>query len=227
MAKSTPETHFRKQLILVNLNYFMVINFSIFDTKSGWLNDGIYVHGLNKEIKEIITELGGPIKVSKLLNIKYTQLKEWPIGRKPISLEKLLELINLLDNENQVKVRQNINSADISLSARYSWRLVKFPKILSEDLAYVVGLVLGDGTLAGDKSNKKGNWVIGVFFDNKKHRDLYDVLIHKEFGVTSKHYQKNETCFTSYFCSKAVHWFLRSYFGVLMDINLIKSRFQT
>ena len=192
----------------------MQTNLSLFDVESNWLNDQIYVHGLKNEIKEILVHLGGPSKACNLLGVSYVALKEWPHGRKPISLKKLNMLIRFCSAPFQEKIKSKINSRDILLSCRYSPHKIKFPKVVTLDLAYILGLYLGDGTFAGDSSNRKGNWTIGAFFDNREHQTLCDSLLLKVFGIKAKHYDPKKTCFDSYFGSKVLHWFFRSYFGV-------------
>ena len=208
---SAPAIRPKNHLKLQNSNSLMGEKLSIFDIDSDWLKDEVYVHGLRKEIREILVRLGGPSKACKLLGVSYVALKEWPRGRKPISLEKLNQLISFCDANFQEEIKFRIDLEDVFLSCRYSPYKIKFPKQVSSDLAYCVGLILGDGTLAGDSLNEKGNWIVSVFFDNKEHRLLYDSLIHQEFGFTPNHYLQGENCFVSGFSSKAVHWFLRSY----------------
>jgi len=195
-------------------NSLMQEKLSIFDVESDWLKDQVYVHGLREEIREILVHLGGPSKACHLLGVSYVALKEWPHGRKPISLEKLNTLIGFCDAPFQKNIESKIDSKEILLSCRYSPHKIKFPKVLSSDLAYLLGIYLGDGTFAGDSSNKKGNWVIGAFFDNREHQVLCDLIILKIFGIKAKQYDSKENCFESYFGSKVLHWFFRSYFGV-------------
>ncbi|MDO8537537.1 MAG: LAGLIDADG family homing endonuclease [archaeon] len=192
----------------------MQTNFSIFDIQSDWLKDEVYIHGIKQEIKEILVHLGRPTKVAKLIGVSYFRLKEWPVGRSPISLRDLMQLTSFCSPDFQEKIKLKVDSIDIFLSCRYSPRKIKFPKTLSQNLAYCVGLILGDGTLAGNSSNNRGNWFVGLYFDNKTHQLFYDKIIFEEFNVQTKHMLSTEKCFVSYFCSKPIHWFLRSYFGI-------------
>lgn len=188
--------------------------FSIFDAPE-WLSDEIYVHGLKESIKEMFDHLGGPKKVSEKLVANYDQVREWTIGRKPISIRILKKLILLCDLSIQFGITNKINSTKILLSCKYSPHKVKFPTILSTDLAYVVGLILGDGCLAGDKVNKRGGWYVETLFDNLDHQKLYNKIIQEEFGINVKSYQpKNKNCYCSHLNSKVIHWFLRCYFGM-------------
>ncbi len=187
---------------------------SIFDVESEWLTDEVYVHGLKNEIKQIISNLGGPTKTSHLLNISYVALKEWPSGRKPISLGTLNKMLNLCSDTTREELKSKIDLQEILLSCRYSPHKIRFPKSVSPDLAYCVGMLLGDGSLAGNNSNSNGNWGVYIFLDDEEHRRIYDSVILKEFGFVPKHYMKGENCYISYFCSKAFHWFLRNYFEV-------------
>ena len=187
---------------------------SIFNVDSDWLKDEVYVHGVREEIREILFHLEGPSKACKLLGVPYTALKEWPNGRKPISIKKLNKLIGFCDASFQEEIKSKIDSKDILLSCRYSSHKIKFPNLITSDLAYLLGLYLGDGTFAGDSSNGKGNWTIGAFFDNRKHQALCNLLILKVFGINAKQYDSKKNCFKSYFGSKVLHWFFRSYFEI-------------
>ncbi|MCR4368386.1 MAG: hypothetical protein NUV67_00595 [archaeon] len=169
---------------------------------------------MRTEIREMLVHLGGPAKACQLLGVSYVALKEWPHGRKPISLEKLDKLIGFCTAPFQDEIKSKIDSREVLLSCRYSPHKIKFPKIITPDLAYLLGLFLGDGTFAGDSSNERGNWTIGVFFDNRNHQALYDSILLEIFGIKAKHYDSKKNCFVSYFASKALHWFLRSYFEV-------------
>jgi len=208
-----PATTSKNHLSFQNTNSSME-KLSLFNVESDWLKDQIYVYGLREEIREILTHLGGPSKACKLIGISYVALKEWPHGRKPISLEKLNKLIGFCIAPFKEEMIIKIDSKDVLLSCRSSPHKIKFPKTVSSDLAYLLGLYLGDGTFAGDSSNKKGNWMIGAFFDNREHQQLVDSLVSNVFGITVKQYDSKENCFESYFGSKVLHWFFRSYFGV-------------
>lgn len=192
----------------------MVRNFSIFDA-SDWLSDEIYVHGLESELKEIIAQLGGVICSSKKIGVNYSTLKDWPMGRSPISIVNLNALLNYCPVLFKEKMKTKIDLQDILLSCRYSPHKIKFPKFLSTDLAYVVGLILGDGSLAGDHSNLKGNWGFEVYFDSIEHQKIYCNIIQKELGVEVKScLRKNKNCYCAYLNSKILHWFFRCYFDM-------------
>ena len=185
---------------------------SIFKSNCPEQNKAIFVHGLKQEIKEIINHLGKPILIAKQLGVKYTKLKEWPTGRKPISLQELNALLNFCENEFRKNMMDKIDYKEILLSTKYSPHKVKMPKETSEDLSYVIGLILEDGHVAGDSLNKNGNWIISVFFDNKEHRTIYSKIIEKEFGLICKHILHKPNCFQATICSRALHFILRNYY---------------
>jgi hypothetical protein len=186
--------------------------FSIFDKSNIWLNEGVFVHGVSFEIKEILTCLT-PFFVAKKLNIKYTKLKEWPSGRKPISIGELKKLLELCPEDLSNSIKLKFNSKELKFSCRYSPHKVKLPLTISEDLAYIIGILLGDGTLSGN-SNKKRTWVIRGYFDNFQHRLIFNKLIEKEFGIHPINRQKKENCFESVISSKIVYLFIENYFGL-------------
>ena len=153
--------------------------------------------------------------MSRLLGVNYdTCFKEWVIGRAPIPLGKLESIIRCCDDAFQAKIKTKIDSMELRLSCKYSAHKVAFPRFVSKDLAYAVGLILGDGTLAGNTRNADGNWLIAVYFDNVDHLNDFDEIVKKEFGINPIHNKPDGNCHDSYFCSKVVHWFFRTYFGM-------------
>lgn len=194
----------------------MTDKLSIFDIKSDWLKDEIYVHGVKDEIKEIARLLGGPIKLSRKLGVDYNNcFREWTCGRNPVRLSKLIEMISLCDPETQKNLQEKISTKELKISCRYSPHKVFFPRVLSEDLAYYIGLILGDGSLAGDSLNKRGNWRVSAVFDYPEHQQVFDEMVPRLMGVQNKHYKdKRKNCSTSGVHSKSIHWFLRSFFGM-------------
>lgn len=187
----------------------MAVSLSIFEICDGLLNNEIYIHGLENNLQRIISNMGGLTTASKTIGVRSSRLKEWKYGRSPIPLSILKKLVLLFPKEKKL-----VDSADIYLSCRYSAHILKFPKVVSEDLAYIIGLILGDGSLSGDSHNSKGNWGARVFFDNELHQSVYDDLVMREFGIMPKHYRDGENCHCSYFGSKVFHQFLRNYFGI-------------
>lgn len=187
---------------------------SIFDAPSDWLKNDVMLHGIAPEVKDIALRLGGAPKVSRLIGVSYHASKEWTLGRRPISLANLNKTLNLCNENFRKEMVQRIDSKEIFLSCKYSPHKLRFPKEISPDLAYCVGVILGDGSLAGNISNEKGNWRVAVFFDNLEHRALYDSIIRKELDLVQIHRLSSEHCYVSLCCSKVFHWFLRSYFGV-------------
>ncbi|MEK6902817.1 MAG: LAGLIDADG family homing endonuclease, partial [archaeon] len=136
-------------------------------------------------------------------------------GRAPVRFSKLEQLVNMGDQIFQETFQKRINSKELYLSCMYSPHKMKFPKTISEDLAYCTGIILGDGTLSGDSQNRGGNWGVSAIFDNFEHLNIFEAIIKKEFNISAKiGYPKNKKCYVSYFGSKPVHWFLRSYFDM-------------
>ena len=190
------------------------MNLSILANSSTQLEDEIYIHGLKDIIKLIFKENGGVTKISKKLERKPSAIKEWGIGRRPISIRDLKELLKISEIKNIDNLKNQIDKKEKWMSCKYSWRKLKFPNALTEDLAYIVGLILGDGSLAGNQSNKKGNWSISAFFDNKDHRAYFDKLIKKELGFYPKHFLTDKNYHLSCFCSKAAHYLFRNFFEI-------------
>lgn len=189
------------------------MGFSVLTYYENELSKQIYVHGIRKEIKEIISLLGGIKNTSIKSGVKYSLLKEWPLGRKPISIFSLNKLLTFLDLNAAQKILNNLSNEDIELGCSYSHIKMKFPKTLTSDLSYLIGLILGDGSLSGDGSNSKGNWKISLAFDNEIHMNYCIALIKSIFGIQMKYFRRGN----GHYChcnSKALHWFLKNYFEI-------------
>ncbi len=148
------------------------------------------------------------------MDVKRSRLKEWHLGRKPIPLSKLNELLFLIDNNLRQDVIKEINSKQIYLKCQYSSHTIKFPDNLTPELSYLIGLLLGDGSLAGNSLNKTGNWGVSVYFDKMNHLKIYKKILEDIFEVKVKTYVQKETCYCAYFASKAAHWFLKGFFDL-------------
>jgi DNA-binding transcriptional regulator YdaS (Cro superfamily) len=105
----------------------------------------IFVSGLEKENKFLISKLGGPIKASKLLGVKYSRLKEWLNGRRPIPLSFLITAARLSDSVTEIE--KAMQKENLFFNCRYSPQMIKLPKIMTVKLAYITGVILGDGCL--------------------------------------------------------------------------------
>ncbi len=188
---------------------------SIFDSKSDWLKDEIYVHGCKNEIKEVANLVGGPSKLSKLLGVNYNSCyREWTNGRNPIPLATLEKMLQLCDANTISGIKLKINSRPCIISCRYSPHKMRFPRTVSVDIAYLAGLILGDGSLAGDSSNERGNWNVSALFDDISHQKICDDLIKNEFHISPKNYKDERNCWLSIFSSKTAQWFWRSFFDM-------------
>jgi intein/homing endonuclease len=198
---------------------------SILNPKDSALLSEIYVSGTEEAIKEAINYIGGPIKTSKAAGVKYTRLKEWSSGRRPIPISFLKYLTE--SSENPGRTESRINSNDIYLSCRYSPHKVKFPRQVTKELAYIVGVILGDGSLSGKNSNERGNWKIAVCFDNEKHCKIYRRYMKRVFGINPKYYWTKKGYFECSIASKALHWFFQQFFeiknGVKHDSIIVPS----
>ncbi len=175
------------------------------------LLDELFVSGFEKEIKSCVSNIGGPAKACLLLNMKHTRLKEWLSGRRPIPLSFLISLAKLGGRFKQVKVM--FDSRDIALGCRYSNHKVKIPKAITEQLSYIVGVILGDGCLAG-KKEKKQNWAVITCFDNEAHCKLFCDYVHAIFGITAKKRYPGRGYIEVAIYSKVVYWFLNEFFEI-------------
>lgn len=186
---------------------------SPFENIDACRDKGIYIRGVNNQTKSAIEILGGTRKTSQLLGEAHSKVKEWRMGRKPIALLDSYKLFHALGPREKTFI-QDANKCITLTSCRYSSQRIALPTNISVDLAYCVGLVLGDGHLPKVTTHKKTTWSVGVFFDNKEHQTIYDRIVEKEFGVKTAHYQNKPNCFESCTNSKVVHWFFSKYFGM-------------
>jgi len=185
--------------------------FNFFEADSG-LDGEIYLHGISQEIKEILSFFGGVYKTSKFFQLKSNKVKEWASGRRPISVKDLKMILENLPTCHKDKIMSNILKKEIQLKVRRSPLSIRFPKKMTKELAYLVGLIIGDGHLAGTNSNKKGNWRVGAYFDNLEHLQIYQRAILQTFNYEPKFFIINNSYCECCFASKAVHWFLRTFF---------------
>jgi intein/homing endonuclease len=174
----------------------------------------IYINGINSLLKKIFIKNGGPVKTSKQLSYKYTKTKEWLSGRKPISIFDLKKVLDLLPSKESKEYIQKIENMNFKLSCKYSSAKIHFPKQLDEDLAYLIGILMGDGSLSGSESNKIGNWTISAFFDNLQHQKIFDSILEKKFNIVSSFYDPKGGHTVSYCCSRVIHSFFTDLFGV-------------
>lgn len=186
------------------------MDLNIFDIKETLLPEKICLFDIRKEVNEIVWHLGGPAKASKVIGVKYSRLKEWNF-RKPIPILFLKKLINETEYSFALEIKEKINSKNLVLRLR-SKHWIKLPKKVTPELCYLIGILLGDGHMAGDSCNDRGNWIISVYFDAFEHLKIYSDLINSIFGCEVKIYNPPENCFAAEFGSRAVHWFLRSFF---------------
>jgi len=187
-------------------------NLSLFDAKSDWLENEICIWSIGEEVNNIVWNLGGPAKAAKLMNVKYSRLKEWHLGRRPIPLSKLKQLLSLINTDLKQEIVKEIDSKQVYLKCQYSPHTVKFPNKLTGELAYSIGLLLGDGSLRGKNSNSRGNWSISAYFDDFQHLEIYKNHMEKIFEVKTKTYLPKGNYYISHFASKAIQWFLINFF---------------
>lgn len=189
---------------------------SIFGANSDWLKDEIYIHNLKDEIRAISTVAGGPIHLSRLLGVDYNNcFREWLSGRAPIPLAKLERMLTFCDSETQADIKSRIEAKEHKISCIYSPHKILFPSKITDNLAYFIGLILGDGTLAGNSLNQKGNWTVSIVFDDIEHRKVFDEITFQLFGVLPKNRKdKRKNAYYSTLHSKPLHWILRSFFNM-------------
>ncbi|MFH1588226.1 MAG: LAGLIDADG family homing endonuclease [Candidatus Diapherotrites archaeon] len=205
----------------------MGLELNVFDIEKDWLDKNLFIGGIKEELKELIDYLGKTKKASEITRVSYDCIKEALLGRAPINLKKLSIILNSVPEGLKEKTIQKIKNKKTSYSVQKSNKKIFFPAALNENLAYIIGVILGDGHLHSNKNNKKGNWTICVYFDNYCHMKKYNKIIKNEIGIKAK-INKEKNCFNCYFCSKAIHWFFMSFFklvnGAKFDKIIIPKR---
>lgn len=196
----------------------MTLMLNVFSIQNDWINEDIYLAGISSEVKELVAFLGGSTSAARAGNLSYSTIKEAKAGRCSIQLKKLNILLSLVSEKLKQSVQRKIEQKPAKFTVMRSNRNrqnLSFPKRLTPDLAYVIGLILGDGHLANDKENKNGNWKMTVCFDNHKHMNRYCEIIKANFGFTPKFYfVAKKNYYDCYFSSKVVQWFFRSFFKI-------------
>jgi flagellar protein FlaI len=186
-------------------------NISIFESNNPGQDKDIFVHGLSNEINKIIKINKGLFATAKILSWKPSKLKETAYGRAPISIRDLKRLLELAGKDG-AKMMKSIEQKEATISCRKSSTKIMPPKEITPDLAYIIGIILGDGHLSNNKCNIEGNWSTSVFFDNQAHSVIYQKMFKKAFGVLPKNRLQKPNCFESRVNSKTIHWILRSFF---------------
>ncbi|MDO8625301.1 MAG: LAGLIDADG family homing endonuclease, partial [Candidatus Diapherotrites archaeon] len=128
-------------------------------------------------------------------------------------LKQLNRMLALLSEEKQMEFRKRIDEKQVYLSTYYSQHKMKFPNQLSPELCYVIGLLLGDGTISGGGSNGYRCWRVELLFDNADHSYIYEHIFQRIFELNLRRYPQ-KGC-TNVCCNSFIaHWFFRSFFGL-------------
>jgi len=195
----------------------MHLDLDIFEIQNDWLNEDIYLAGIKNEIRELVDYLGGSTKAARNSNLSYSVIKEAKDGRASFHLKKLNVLLELVPESFKQKIICKIlgkHPRFTVMRANRNRQNLLFPRKLNADLAYIIGLILGDGHLAGDLRNYYGDWTITVCFDNPKHMDKYRKIFASNFGTSPKYYFSKKNYYDCYLSSKVLQWFFRSFFKI-------------
>ncbi len=101
---------------------------------------------------------------------------------------------------------------------------IKFPDNISDELCYLVGLILGDGCLVHSKRNERKNtYYIQISFKNIKKAEEIQNLVTKLFEIKSPRY-KGRGCFNIYAFSKPLVMLLNKEYEIPIGekYNLLK-----
>lgn len=209
------------------------MNIDPFKLHSADDGDGcIRVHGLSKVISGCIQELGGRKELAEFLGFPETVIKNWQCGSAPMPLfvvEKLLPFIEIREVQSQSNTKTMLSDMMLFFTIKRSKHEIQLPRKIDEKIAYFVGLVVGDGHLAGHQMIVKGAWTIHFCNGDERFvKSIYAPLVEDLFGITPpvrKIVRKDgRSYFGVSFASKVVHRLLTNIFQLPagMKCNKVK-----
>ena len=164
--------------------------FKLHDLKD---TDGfICIHGLSVVLSEQIKALGG--------------CRDFE--RAPVHLFVLKRLLPSF----------NFAEEHVILTVKRSKHKVKVPLRVDAELAYLIGLVLGNGSLAGHRSTERGGWRIHFCGSDESFVKVYASMVGRLFGIKARlkriTRQNRKPHFEAVFASKVVHRLLTNVFEI-------------
>lgn len=128
--------------------------------------------------------------------INYDYVRNWN-RRGSLSVKKYYKLSKILNINLNSKFYRGKNCK------RYSY----LPNKMTNDLAYVIGILLGDGHLKNDNGNLKGDWTVEAYFDIKTAAKKYQKAFYNTFKLKPK-ITKDRNYYVANIASKAIHKYL-------------------
>lgn len=114
-------------------------------------------------------------------------------------------------------ILENLNDDFILVRGYKSKNVVKIPKTITPNLAYLIGCILGDGHIATPLKRKKGGcyWIIGMTCENK-YADIVSDMIFNVFSyrpIISPH-KRGAKCVDVKIHSIIIHRYFNRVFGI-------------
>jgi len=190
------------------------------DKKDG-IGSSLYLYGVEFFVKELWEEITESDKILKKDLLEKLQVQASPFcaimkGKRGISIQQLYKLLTLwgkLCNKNDSELKKKwdgIYKNDFLIASFSKPIKVKLPKFITPKLAYIIGLIIGDGCF--DCSSNKERIKI-----NEKNREQLELIIkpitEELFGI--KCYVRKDNpgpCLRIF--SKSVYRFFRKVLGI-------------
>jgi len=168
----------------------------------------ICVHGLSSKLSEQIRGFGGRKAFMKFLDVSESAIKDWQYGRAPVPLFILRKLFPSI----------NFTEKSVVLTVKRSKHKVRLQLEINKEFAYFIGLILGDGSLAGTKSMDRGGWRILFCGADEAFMKNYISMVSRLFGIEA-HLRRvirrdGRSYFEAVFASKVVHRLLTNVFDI-------------
>jgi intein/homing endonuclease len=180
----------------------------------------IRVHGLSGVISGCIQEFGGRKELAEFLGFPEAAIKNWQRGNAPAPLfviEELLPFIKINEIQNQGTIRTTLLDMVQFFTVKRSKHKIQLPRKIDEKIAYFVGLIVGDGHLAGHEKIVNGAWTIHFCNgDGRFVKRIYAPLVADLFGISPSVRKivriDGRSYFEVSFASKVVHRLLTNIF---------------
>ena len=162
--------------------------------------------------------------ISNTLKVDRRTTRYWRLGISPIPLPFLFDLLDIWrnvcnKNENDVKSKLDECFYETSYFSVMFGKRVNLPKVMTPELAYLLGNLFGDGCLTDYRKRiaTRGFPEYPIAFASNTDKFLKEVILpyFKElFGINLKIYKQGNNCFVGKTSSKSVYFFLNKICGM-------------
>jgi intein/homing endonuclease len=150
--------------------------------------ESVYLYGLSKTVTKILSDVQNKHSLSipflsKKLNLNKRSIYHWKNGTRPIPLNKLLILLKETDYKKCILEKILINMEGISFGSGSRNKICRFPSILTPELSYFVGYLMGDGCLI------KNKWTVAIFAEHESEIKKIENLLKKLFCLKGRRWE--------------------------------------